>query len=1372
MSSPCFVLLLLLPCFILFLYAAHFREPFCGLAKPLAKLTSPELRAAWYYRLHFLWPWLARPALRRGFSILGWGLFGLYLAFTLLVLVLRYGVLPDIQRHQPRIEAAASAALGLPVRIGELQARWTGLHPVLVLRDVRLEDMNGAPALSLERVEGVLSWRSLLRAEPLFSLLSLERPALQVRRDAQGELFVAGLAMSGPSDGRALAWVLAQARIRIVDATVLWEDEARGAPPLLLEDLQFELHNAGRRHRFGVSALPAAQLRPDMAARLDVRGELYGNAETALTDWRGRLYTRLDHADLAVWRAWVDYPLDLPQGQGALQLWLEHEDSAWQVTADLALRDVRLRLAPELPELALQRLDGRLELEREPTGLALRTRALSLATADGLALAPLDLALQWQSPSWAEAGQGKLQANRLDLAVLAGLARHLPLNATSRQLLTQHQPQGRLRQLELHWDARGGDWKEYRLEADFDQLGLHAHDVLPGARGLTGRLEASQAGGRLSLDTRQSALYLPAVFAEPEIPLERLVAQLSWKPVADAHGAGQQIQIERLSFSGPHADGQLSGSYRTVPDGPGLIDLQGGISRAQATEAWRYIPRAVNADVPAWLRQGLLSGTGTDARLTLKGDLKDFPFRDPATGIFLITAKARGVNIHYADGWPGILGVDADMRFGVGMQIKAHAGTILGARLGETTVEIPDFESMEEMLLVRGKAQGPTAEFLRFIEKSPVAASIDHFTEGMRAQGSGRLELSLDLPLRRVEEARILGSYLFEANQIHFLEGLPSATAVQGRLEFTEAAVRAPQLRGNFLGRPMQLQAVSEAGGVVIRAQGGFTTQALAAQFLGTAPQLKPWLAQLAGGASWQAEVKVKKKDADFRVTSSLQGLSSSLPPPFNKTAGDSLALRLEKTRLEADGAVQRETLQLELGEVLEARLLRRQQGEAMQLERGGIGIGQKAVVPERGVQLGITQARLDLDAWRLLLDAGANGATGATGTSGATSGAQVVAPAAPASASTATTLPLQRVVLQVDELVALGRSFHDVSLRLRPDGHLWRAQLAAREALGEISWDGSGKGAVTADLKRLRLAGGTDKAKDSPLLQSLPAMNIRVGDFSVGARRLGRLDLQAENAGSRWNLRQILLESPDGRLSGSGVWETAGESRTHLDFRLQSADTGKLLERLGYPGAIKGGTAELSGKLDWAGAPVAFDPASLGGQLQLDAARGQFSKVEPGVGKLLGLLSLQSITRRLSLDFRDVFNDGFAYDRIAARMEIRNGVMRTQGPLEIDGPSGDVLMQGTVDMRHETQDLLVTIHPEVGGVAAVGAAVVINPVVGAAALLAQNLLQDPLNKAFGFQLQVSGSWVHPQIDKVDKVNRMNKDNRSAAAAPAGEVLP
>ena len=306
---------------------------------------SPDVRAAAYHRLHWLWPILAKPAVARGLRWAGWLVFAAWLAFTVLVLALRFVVLPKVADYREDIERAASKAVGQPVSIGRIEARWQGLNPDLVLDDVVVADRQGMPAFSLARVEGVMSWQTLWRLRPTLKLLAFDGPVLHVRREINGKLTVAGMDAEGEGDPAFAEWVLEQKRIRIHDATIVWEDRLRKAPPLILEDLQFALDNSGRRHRFGLSAAPPAHL----AARIDIRGEVRGELGDALDHLTGKLFVELDYADLAGWRAWVDYPVPLPQGRGALRVWGDLDEGAGKVTADVALEELRIRLGASCP---------------------------------------------------------------------------------------------------------------------------------------------------------------------------------------------------------------------------------------------------------------------------------------------------------------------------------------------------------------------------------------------------------------------------------------------------------------------------------------------------------------------------------------------------------------------------------------------------------------------------------------------------------------------------------------------------------------------------------------------------------------------------------------------------------------------------------------------------------------------------------------------------------------------------------------------------------------------------------------------------------------------------------------------------------------
>ncbi len=289
--------------------------------------------------------------------------------------------------------------------------------------------------------------------------------------------------------------------------------------------------------------------------------------------------------------------------------------------------------------------------------------------------------------------------------------------------------------------------------------------------------------------------------------------------------------------------------------------------------------------------------------------------------------------------------------------------------------------------------------------------------------------------------------------------------------------------------------------------------------------------------------------------------------------------------------------------------------------------------------------------------------------------------------------------------------------------------------------------------LSRLDLAEhGDTPAEIQPIVERterLPAIDLSVEHFLIHGRELGELRLTAENAAGVWNTG-FQIKNPDGDLAGTARWQMpqpAQPAITALDFSLKANSVERMLERLGYPEAVRRGTATLSGALTWSGAPTEIDYKTLGGKLTLEAARGQFKKLEPGVGRLLGILSLQSLPRRISLDFRDIFSEGFAFDSIDGNVEINRGIMDTND-LEIDGPAASVLMHGSVDLVRETQYLKVRVQPSIGETVATGV-LLINPAVGATAWLMNKMFGNPLDKVFSFDYAVTGSWADPKVEKV-----------------------
>jgi uncharacterized protein YhdP len=185
-------------------------------------------------------------------------------------------------------------------------------------------------------------------------------------------------------------------------------------------------------------------------------------------------------------------------------------------------------------------------------------------------------------------------------------------------------------------------------------------------------------------------------------------------------------------------------------------------------------------------------------------------------------------------------------------------------------------------------------------------------------------------------------------------------------------------------------------------------------------------------------------------------------------------------------------------------------------------------------------------------------------------------------------------------------------------------------------------------------------------------------------------------------------------------------------------------------------------------GNPQSIDYPSLTGNLKLDAKQGQFSKIEPGIGKLLGILSLQAIPRRITLDFRDIFSDGFAFDQITGNVDIARGVMTTSD-LKIDGPSAKVEIGGSANLVSETQNLRIRVLPTIGEGVSLAGALLINPIVGLATLVAQKILKDPLSQMLAFEYGVTGTWDDP---KVEKLRGEQPADTNAAGPPHAPARP
>jgi uncharacterized protein (TIGR02099 family) len=852
-------------------------------------------------------------------------------------------------------------------------------------------------------------------------------------------------------------------------------------------------------------------------------------------------------------------------------------------------------------------------------------------------------------------------------------------------------------------------------------VSVAASERWPGVSGVSGRVRSDAKGGRLELDSTPLVITWPRMFTEP-LRFERVQVAAEWT-IREGLPA---VTVSRFVAINPDFTATATGSWQAAQGGPGVVDASLAVPAVAAAAVPRYVPLLAGPNTRAWLSRALLAGTARDVRARLKGDLRRFPFTEPGSGVFEVTARLDQGRLAFAPGWPALDDIQGTLAFrGTGLAVEGTSQT-LGVRIGRAAVAIPDLYHHDPVLEVKGEAQGPVAEALRYLELTPVGGWIGNVAEGARGEGAGRLVLELSLPLERLRESRARGGYTFSDAALTGARVIPDLAGVNGTIQFTETGASVNEAVAVIFGMPVRFGMTAGAGGVTVTGAGRLRADALRARLD------SPWLQFLEGETGWRGTLSVRRSRVEFQCDSDLEGMAIRLPDPLAKPASARLPLRLQRRARGGD-----DLLVVSAQGRFEANLLLDGTRTGPAVRRGVVNFGAAgpARLPERD-GLFVTGAfdRIDIDEWQDVL----TGMKG-EGSAGATGG---------------TAFELAGIDLGAREVEAFGRSLDGVTLSLRRSDGAWEGRVDSRQVAGAIDWQTGGRGRLRARLSRLHLPDPVAQAQagtSEPIEgRNLPAFDVVADSFRMGARDYGRLDLQAVSNGPGWQMEKLELAAPEGSIRARGGWQRVrGSPLSQFTVKVETNDIGRYFRRLAIPEGVVGGQASLEGPLEWRGNPQSLDLPTLTGQLRLDAQKGQFTRVEPGIAKLLGVLSLQSLPRRVSLDFRDIFSQGFAFDRISGNFALASGVVRTED-LKMVGSAAKVAMAGEVNLAEETQALTVRVVPSISDSIAVGTAIV-NPAVGLATLIVGRVLNNPIDEAAAFEYRVTGNLTDPKVERVQK---------------------
>ncbi len=1378
----------------------------------------------------------ARATNRIGGRIMIWllkSLLVIYFIFCALFLTLRYAVLPQISDYRVKVEQVATKALGRTVSIETITASWRGLRPHLLLGNVVVYDKDGGSALQLPAVSATVAWWSLMVADLRLHRLEIEKPDMDIQRDASGNYYVAGLLidMKKNGDGKAADWILSQREIRIKDGQLRWQDNLRQAPELLLGNVDMVLLNQGRQHQFALRATPPAAIAAPLDIRANFNHPIFSQRISDASRWAGQLYTDLRDSDLAAWKTYIDFPFDLQQAQGSMRAWLTFDHArVADFTADVGLSNVQAQLRKDIAPLALAYANGRVSIRETlmsgsndgvPTfglqGHTISVVDFSLQTDDGLLLPKTTMSEHYVAAKNGAPERIEVQAKSLDLHAWSVFATRLPLPASQLRLLQDFSPRGQLKDFSAQWQGTYPNISSYKVKGNFVKLALNpqparparaataatpaqaAVPAIPGFENLSGRIDASNQGGTFALASDQVKLSLPGFFInEPEVELDALKMNAKWTFQKNDQ---LLLEVQKMSFARQGLSGSFAGTHlmalqKQVGRPTGTLDVTGSLTGLELKKVREYLPAAMGEEFRSWLGAALVDGILRDGYVKVKGDVAHFPFRtskigEKPKGEFIFGGKLDNGSLNYApdmfgkDGkvplWPLLEKVKGTILFDrTRMEIIGESGKTHGAELSNVKAVVADLLSAEPVLEIDGNAAGNLQDMVQYTVDSPVSDWIGNFTNETKATGKATLALSLKLPLHQLLDAKVKGELKLANNNVVLQNGIPVLTQANGQLNFNEKGLTLNGVKANFLGGPLTVTGGTQKdGNILIKADGTMSAAGLRTNY--PAPAMQKLIEKITGSTRFSTSISVKSKRVEILVDSNLRGLGLSFPAPLSKSAKDALPLRIEQASLPSDNvAIMRDSIKLSLGSSMVASYLREKNAidtaSAWSLVRGGIGVTAPAPEPDGGLMVNVSLHSLNVDEW---IDVAST--ISAASVKGAQSGQMTQNKIADPSDALSMSQYVEPNVIaaRADELFLMGKKFDDVVLGVSHDANVWQANIDSAQASGYVNWvessSGRGLGKVTARLANLvvpksvgsdvkGLMDGVDSATE------MPAMDVVAENFELLGKKLGRLEMIAHyvraTEGREWRIRNLSLTNPDATLTAKGSWLAKnGSNVSNLDYRLSIENAGNLLNRFGFADVLKGGKGKMDGEITWQGLPFSFDVPSLSGDIKLDIAAGQFSKVEPGAAKLLGVLSLQSLPRRLTLDFRDVFSEGFAFDGINGSARIINGVASTDN-LKMRGVSATVLLDGTADIGKESQNLRAVVIPEINaGAASVAYALAINPVIGAGTFLAQLFLREPLMRAFTFEYAITGAWSDPNVVKIDRKAQKSSGPSSSRSA-------
>jgi uncharacterized protein (TIGR02099 family) len=1217
-------------------------------------------------------------------------------------------LLSGIDSYKSNLASSIEELIGAPVEIRRLGARMRGFSPEVVLKDITIlsPGTHEKPPVQFSEIRLGINLLDMLISRQLLSSswVTLVGAKLTVKRKPDGSLAIVGLKARG---GDSL-WLMQGGKYEVLRSEISWQDEKNNSQPLIFNDVDLAIINApdARHHRINMLMKLPRQYGDALKVSMDLEGNVFESSTI-----QGAAFIEGRKIRLAEWDQFgLPSAVKIDSGIGDFRAWTEWQNSRpVSIIGEAQIQQMKL-VRKERGSFPVDRLKARFHWQAKDNQWRLDVKDFWLETADSSNGA----SKKWPAADFSVSGDfsedntaRKLAAfiKQLDLHEASGIINFFaPLSDQQSKALTQARLRGLIENFSVFADLQED---RFAINGRFAGIGMAPLSPVPGIENLTGYIKGSDQGGVVRLATEQARLTSLELFRNA-LSIDRFSGIIDWRQTAsDWILASPMIKLDNADF-------QSENRLRVIipkTDGQVFMDLQSAFVWHDVSRVKRYLPaHAMEKATVDRLDQAFVGGRISKGGMLFYGSPGDFPFEN-GSGVFEALLEAEQLELDYHPEWPRITDMAAHVLFEKdGLLVDVKQGRSDKVAIKQAQVTIPSMEK-SDYLQIQGQVAGEIGQILGFMQQTPLHSTYDALQEVITPAGNTEVDLDLRIPLADTVDAKVDGKARLNNARLTVRSLELPVKDISGILKFNEQGLYSDTIHAAALGHAIQINMDSDDRQTRVNVSGHAGVDDLQAQFK------MPWWRIAEGETDYQLQLRLPHGDKapELTVQSMLAGIALDLPDALAKSAGQEKPLSL-RFGLSDEALL---PIDLNYDNQLKAAISLNTKQQRIFSGHVLIGAGEVNRPEQAGIKLEINRDRLDLPEWLSLPTAAAQGDDdGATG-------------------------DIREIKIHSDRGGWKKTELGVFDLALKRDGNYWFGNISSSFARGNIqvpmSLTSSDSIRLNMDsldisaLRQLRLEGASMHPEQTPLL------NITSRETLWHSVNLGQLLLETERMPDGIRLKRVELLGKDEKLTMSGAWR---QHESRMTGRLDTPRWGRLLARLGITEDMTETSGTMNYDLRWQGAPYQFSLAGLNGRVDINLKNGRILSIEPGFGRVLGMLAMAQWIKRIQLDFSDLYEEGLTFNSINGRFDLLNGVANTHD-LVVDAVPAKITIRGDTDLVNGTIDHNVNVVPKSSEAVPI-AGTIMGKIAG---LVARSLTgEDKEGFFFGSQYRVKGEWGNAEI--------------------------